>query len=54
MGISGLLPFLKKSCRPCKIDEFYGQTVAVDACCWLHRGAFGCAEKLVKNEKTDL
>ena len=53
MGISGLLPFLKKSSVNTNVREFSGCTVAVDAYCWLHKGAFSCADKLVKGEKTD-
>ena len=53
MGISGLLPFLKKSSRPCHVRELSHSTVAVDVYCWLHKGAFGCAEKLVQNQPTN-
>ena len=52
MGIQGLLPFLKKCTRPANLSEFKGKTVAVDAYCWLHKGAFSCADKLVKGEPT--
>ena len=37
MGITGLLPFLKKACRPAHVDEFSGKVVAVDVYVWLHR-----------------
>ncbi|CAL1533210.1 unnamed protein product, partial [Lymnaea stagnalis] len=53
MGIQGLLPFLKKIHKPVNISEFQGCTVAIDAYCWLHKGAFSCAEKLALGEKTD-
>ncbi|GIY38749.1 exonuclease 1 [Caerostris darwini] len=53
MGITGLLPFVKNSCRAANIKDFSGASVAVDAYSWLHKGAFSCAEKLVKGEKTD-
>ena len=53
MGITGLLPFIKKSCRSVNLRDFSGATVAIDAYSWLHKGAFSCAEKLVKGEKTD-
>ena len=53
MGIQGLLPFLKKIHDPINIVKFVGCTVAIDAYCWLHKGAFSCAEKLVLGEKTD-
>ena len=53
MGISGLLPFLKKASRPVNVSELSGKVAAIDVYCWLHKGAFGCAEKLVQNQKTD-
>ncbi|KAL7645495.1 UNVERIFIED_CONTAM: hypothetical protein RMT77_003881 [Armadillidium vulgare] len=53
MGIQGLLPFLKKSSRNIQLSEFRGKVAAVDVYCWLHKGAFSCAEKLVKGEPTD-
>ncbi|XP_075530626.1 exonuclease tos [Dermacentor variabilis] len=53
MGITGLLPFVQKSTRPANLKEFSGKTAAVDTYCWLHKGAFSCAERLVKGEKTD-
>ncbi|KAK3770564.1 hypothetical protein RRG08_010753 [Elysia crispata] len=53
MGIQGLLPFLKKIHQPVNISDFKGCTVAVDAYCWLHKGAFSCAEKLAMGEKTE-
>ncbi|XP_064085040.1 exonuclease 1-like [Macrobrachium nipponense] len=53
MGIQGLLPFLKKASRPANLRDFKGQTAAVDAYCWLHKGAFSCADKLVRGEPTD-
>jgi len=52
MGISGLLPFLKKASKKTHIRHFSGYTVAVDTYCWLHRGAFGCAQKLGTGEPT--
>ncbi|XP_011698856.1 PREDICTED: exonuclease 1 [Wasmannia auropunctata] len=53
MGITGLLPFLEKSSRRTNIKEFSGGTVAIDSYCWLHKGAFSCAEKLMMGEATD-
>ncbi|KAJ7334350.1 Rad2 nuclease [Desmophyllum pertusum] len=38
MGIHGLLPFLKKYSRKVNFREFSGQTAAIDASCWLHKG----------------
>ncbi|XP_040906029.1 exonuclease 1 [Toxotes jaculatrix] len=53
MGISGLLQFLKDAAEPISVKKYRGQTVAVDTYCWLHKGAFSCAEKLAKGEPTD-
>lgn len=53
MGIQGLLPFVKSASKPVNVKEFKGCTAAIDTYCWLHKGAFSCAEKLIKGEKTD-
>uniref|UniRef100_A0A3B5B8F8 Exonuclease 1 n=1 Tax=Stegastes partitus TaxID=144197 RepID=A0A3B5B8F8_9TELE len=53
MGISGLLQFIKDAAEPIIVKKYRGQTVAVDTYCWLHKGAFSCAEKLAKGEPTD-
>ncbi|CAN2391590.1 Exonuclease 1, partial [Pristimantis euphronides] len=53
MGIQGLLQFLKDASEPVNVKKYKGQTVAVDTYCWLHKGAFACAEKLAKGEPTD-
>ncbi|CAK9800609.1 Exonuclease 1 [Anthophora plagiata] len=53
MGITGLLPFLEKSSKRTKINEFAGGTVAIDTYCWLHKGAFCCADKLSMGQSTD-
>ena len=53
MGIQGLLPFLKKIHTPVNVSQFHGCTVAIDAYCWLHKGAFSCADKLALGEKTE-
>uniref|UniRef100_A0A672HPJ4 Exonuclease 1 n=1 Tax=Salarias fasciatus TaxID=181472 RepID=A0A672HPJ4_SALFA len=53
MGISGLLQFIKDAAEPVSVKKYRGQTVAVDTYCWLHKGAFSCAEKLAKGEPTD-
>ncbi|KAJ8014184.1 hypothetical protein DPEC_G00037610 [Dallia pectoralis] len=53
MGIQGLLQFLKDASEPISVKKYKGQTVAVDTYCWLHKGAFSCAEKLAKGEPTD-
>ncbi|XP_072503689.1 exonuclease 1 [Notamacropus eugenii] len=53
MGIHGLLQFIKDASEPIHIKKYKGQVVAVDTYCWLHKGAFACAEKLAKGEPTD-
>ncbi|KAA0711085.1 Exonuclease 1 [Triplophysa tibetana] len=53
MGIQGLLQFIKDAGEPINVKKYQGQTVAVDTYCWLHKGAFSCAEKLAKGEPTD-
>ncbi|XP_040180948.1 exonuclease 1 [Rana temporaria] len=53
MGIQGLLQFLKEASEPIHVNQYKGQTVAVDTYCWLHKGAFACADKLAKGEPTD-
>lgn len=50
MGIQGLLPFLKSIQRPTNVSSYRGGTVAVDAYCWLHKGAFSCAQQIVMKE----
>ncbi|CAN0405293.1 unnamed protein product [Lampetra planeri] len=53
MGISGLLQFLKEASEPMNVSRYRGQTVAVDTYCWLHKGAFACADRLAKGENTN-
>ncbi|MBN3285729.1 EXO1 Exonuclease, partial [Polyodon spathula] len=53
MGISGLLQFINEASESVNVKKYKGQTVAVDTYCWLHKGAFSCAEKLAKGEPTD-
>ena len=53
MGISGLLPMLKPACKPSHVSQFRGKTFAIDVYCFLHKGAFGCAEQLVQGKPTD-
>ncbi|XP_013171947.1 PREDICTED: exonuclease 1-like isoform X2 [Papilio xuthus] len=54
MGITGLIPFLEKASRRANVGEFNGCTVAIDSYCWLHKGAFACADKLVQGLETDI
>ncbi|KAH8119685.1 PIN domain-like protein [Phellopilus nigrolimitatus] len=52
MGITGLLPLLKPIQRQKHLSEFAGQTLAVDAYVWLHRGTYACAPELVQGRPT--
>ncbi|KAM6127982.1 LOW QUALITY PROTEIN: exonuclease 1 [Pterocles gutturalis] len=54
MGIQGLLQFIKDAAEPTHVKKYKGQAVAVDTYCWLHKGAYTCAEKLARGEPTDL
>ncbi|XP_077201061.1 exonuclease 1 isoform X2 [Paroedura picta] len=53
MGIPGLLQFIKEAAEPAHVKKYKGQVVAVDTYCWLHKGAYACAEKLARAEPTD-
>ena len=44
---------LKPACKPTNISQFRGKTFAIDVYCFLHKGAFGCAELLVQGKPTD-
>jgi len=50
MGIQGLLPQLKSITVEKHVADFKGQTVAVDAFCWLHRSAYLCPKELAEGE----
>ncbi|XP_016935431.3 exonuclease 1 [Drosophila suzukii] len=54
MGITGLIPFVGKASSQLQLKDIRGSTVAVDTYCWLHKGVFGCAEKLARGEETDI
>lgn len=53
MGISGLLPKLKSVTERTPITSLRGKTVAVDAYCILHKGAYSCSRELVEGIRTD-
>ncbi|KAK5685979.1 Rad2 nuclease [Elasticomyces elasticus] len=52
MGIQGLLPLLKSIHKPTHLRNFAGQTLAVDAYGWLHRGTVSCAIELAQQKPT--
>lgn len=52
MGITGLLPVLRSITERIHISTYANQRVAVDAYCWLHRGAHYCAADLYHQRPT--
>jgi exonuclease-1 len=52
MGIAGLLPALKSIQKTKHLSEFKGQTIAVDAYVWLHKGVYSCATELATGKTT--
>ncbi|KAJ5594195.1 uncharacterized protein N7459_000403 [Penicillium hispanicum] len=52
MGIKGLHGLLKSIQKPCHLKKFSGQTLAVDAYGWLHRGTIACSVDLVLERPT--
>ncbi|KAG6841048.1 hypothetical protein C0991_002356 [Blastosporella zonata] len=52
MGITGLLPAVKSIQVTKQLKEFSGQTIAVDAYVWLHRGVNTCATELATGKPT--
>ncbi|CAO1315272.1 unnamed protein product [Diamesa serratosioi] len=53
MGIKGLIPFVEKATSQINISELRGKVVAIDSYCWLHKGAYACAEQLVQGNKNE-
>jgi exonuclease-1 len=49
VGLHGLLKTIQK---PCHLKKFAGQTLAVDAYGWLHRGTVACSVDLVLDRPT--
>jgi exonuclease-1 len=52
MGIQGLLLALRPLTRVAHLNDFRGQTCAVDASAWLHRASYGCALELATGQDT--
>jgi exonuclease 1 len=52
MGISSLLPALKSIQVTKHLKDYAGQSIAVDAYVWLHRGVYPCATELATGKKT--
>ncbi|KAI8088461.1 PIN domain-like protein [Thamnidium elegans] len=53
MGIQGLIPLLKSIQKPVEINEYAGQSVAVDGHGWLRRGVFSCSSELARGIETN-
>ena len=53
MGVDGLLSFVGSSLSDAHISRFRGSVVAVDASCWLHRGAHACADDIALGRSLD-
>lgn len=53
MGITGLLVTLQPVTHTISLGEYANQKVAVDAYCWLHKGAYSCSRQLCQNIPTD-
>ena len=53
MGVSGLLPQLRSITKRVHLSSYRGKSVAIDAYCLLHKGAYGCARELVEGEYTE-
>jgi exonuclease-1 len=52
MGVDSLLPFVSTAMSDAHISDFRGETLAVDASCWLHRGAHACTTELALGQPT--
>ena len=50
MGIKRLLHFVKEAMEDIHVRQYAGKRVAVDTYCWIHRGCFGCAEQVVRDD----
>ena len=53
MGIKDLLPSLKSIQRPKNVEDYAGMTVAIDGYCWLHQGAYHCAQEIAYGQGVD-
>jgi len=53
MGVPGLLQKVKSVVQQVHLSSFEGETLAVDASSWLHKGVLSCAQELARGEVTD-
>ncbi len=52
MGIQGLLPLLKSVTKKVHLEAYAGQTIAIDAYSWLHKGIHTCVADLYHQRPT--
>lgn len=52
MGVTGLLQNLKEIQHVTSLEKYRGQTLAIDAYGWLHRGLIACAQELCQDQPT--
>ncbi|KAH0483347.1 MAG: hypothetical protein KVP17_002913 [Porospora cf. gigantea B] len=52
MGVINLHKYLRPYIREVSLTTFAGETVGIDAMCWLHRGVSACAVELYKQQHT--
>ena len=53
MGVPKLLDFVRPAMHTVRLSDYKGQTLAVDASCWLHRGVYACPLELARGEHTE-
>ncbi|KAF4032742.1 XPG N-terminal domain [Phytophthora infestans] len=53
MGVDGFLRQLGDAVDRTHLQQFAGQTLAVDALSWLHKACYGCAFELSTSRDTD-
>lgn len=52
MGITGLLPLLKSVTKQVHVEQLAGQSVAIDAYSWLHKGIHTCIADIYHQRPT--
>ena len=52
MGIPGLLLALSETTERRHIKDYADKTVGIDISCWLHKGVYGCSDKICKGIPT--
>lgn len=52
MGITGLLPLLKSVTKQVHVDQLAGNSVAIDAYSWLHKGIHTCIADIYHQRPT--